>query len=141
MIRGYSCARASCARMSPTEYGISSPRWQFITEPSFSSARKYPLAQLDESDFPSHWCVVYLTENATLSIHLDIWFNHLSKSHPEYGPLRQSPTEHHIVPDITHSPIRYNTTLYATSKEAIAKWDIEEPISSQLPVVVTLQKK
>ena len=47
----------------------------------------------------------------------------------------------YIVPDITHSPIKYSTMLYATSSEAIAKCDIDEPISSQLPLVLTLQKK
>jgi hypothetical protein len=46
-----------------------------------------------------------------------------------------------VVPDMIHSPIKYKNTLYATSRDAIAKCDIDDPISSQLPVVVTLQKK
>jgi hypothetical protein len=46
-----------------------------------------------------------------------------------------------VVPDMIHSPIRYKNTMYVTSRDAIAKCDIDDPISSQLPVVVTLQKK
>lgn len=57
------------------------------------------------------------------------------------SPSMLSVSYYTVVPDIIHSPIRYKNTLYATSKEAIAKWDIDDPISSQLPVVVTLQKK
>jgi hypothetical protein len=46
-----------------------------------------------------------------------------------------------IEPDMTHSPIKYRNTFHTTSSDAIAKCEMEDPISSQLPVVVILQKK
>lgn len=50
-------------------------------------------------------------------------------------------TSYTMVPDMIHSPMRYKNMLYATSNDAMAKCDIDDPISNQLPVVFTRQKK